>query len=172
MRKVICYIAASLDGYIARADGAVDWLDKYMDADYGYAAFMWSIDTVIMGSQTYLKSLEIGPQAFAGEHVYYVMSRSGDLASTEVAQLTAESPSQLLGRLRKSPGKHIWLMGGGVLLQAFLKKDLLDEIMLFVIPELIGSGVPLFPGEGAVRHWRLKNTSSYPNGVVLLHYVR
>lgn len=170
MRKVICYIAASMDGYIARSDGAVDWLDNYMDVDYGYTAFMSSVDTVIMGHRTYLKSLDFGPQAFGGDHSYYVMTRSGGDVARDLAEMTSESPAGLITRLREVEGKHIWLMGGGVLLQAFRQDKMLDELMLFVIPEMLGAGIPLFPGPGKPQRWNLLDSRSYSNGVVLLHY--
>ena len=168
-RLVICYIAVSLDGYIARSDGAVDWLDAYTDLDYGYKDFNDSVDTVIMGYRTYEKSLEFGPDTFKGK-TYYVMSRSQKSEDWGEVRFTRETPQAICRRLKTQEGAKIWMMGGGILLSAFLAEGLIDELMMFVIPENLGSGIPLFPEGGPQSHWLLSDSVKYPNGVVLLHY--
>ncbi|MDX1479611.1 MAG: dihydrofolate reductase family protein [Saprospiraceae bacterium] len=171
--KVICYIAVSMDGYIARDDGAVDWLNRYMDVDYGYQAFSASIDAVIMGHATYLKSLEFGPEAFQGEMPYFVMTRNPDRQDAGKVQFVTDPPQQLCAKLRGRGDLHrVWMMGGGQVLQAFLDEGLVDEMMLFVIPEMLGTGIPLFPSGTRPAAWQLHRNEAYMNGVVLLHYHR
>lgn len=169
MRDIILYIAASLDGYIARSDGAVDWLDKYHDADYGYRAFDESVDTVLWGYTTYAQSLSFGEDVFAGKE-HYVFTRRHDDDDWGPVTFVREDAGAFVQSLKMKPGKNIWLMGGGKILTTMLQAELVDEMMIFVMPELIGDGIPLFPSPGKEGQWALKNSRSFGNGVVLLHY--
>ena len=169
MRKIICYIAVSLDGYIAKADGAVDWLDRYHDADYGYEAFNQRIDTVLMGYGSYIKSLDFGDTAFPEGKLYYIFSRQPRTDARARIQFPTESPVTFCASLRQSEGKDIWLLGGGQLLAHFLEEGLVDELMVYVMPEMIGRGIALFPSSHPGR-WQLIDHKAYPNGVVFSHY--
>lgn len=169
MRKVILYIATSLDGYIARPNGNVDWLDVYNDVDYGYEAFIASVDCAILGRGTYEKSLAFGEEVFKAMP-HYVFTHSDGLENWGAVQFIREEPAAFVGRLKQAAGRHIWMMGGGLLLNDFLAAGLVDEMMIFVIPQLLGEGIALFPGPVSGSQIPLIGTEKYSNGVVLLYY--
>ncbi len=144
-RTVSCYIAMSLDGYIARKNDSLDWLYKVeVEGDVGYADFIETIDTVVMGRRTYDWLME----ETKGEYPYmdkktYVFSRSASGANEHV-RFTAEAVAEFVERLQQEPGKGIWVVGGGKLLHDFLKEQLIDEWIISIAPVLIGDGIPLF----------------------------
>ncbi|HSP21661.1 MAG TPA: dihydrofolate reductase family protein [Planococcus sp. (in: firmicutes)] len=144
-RKVSCYIAASLDGYIATKNDSLDWLFKVeMDGDAGYADYIETIDTVVMGRRTYnwLMEHENGQYPYPDKKSY-VFSKSASGADEHVT-FTDEAIPAFVERLRKEPGKGIWVIGGSQLLHAFLKERLIDELVITIAPVLIGDGIPLF----------------------------
>ena len=169
MRKIILYIANSLDNFIAREDGDVDWL--YSDGEYGMGEFYASIDTVIMGRKT----IEIG-EKFGQTHYKgiknYVFSRSRKESEIGELEYVSEDIESFVEELKNEEGKDIWLVGGGDLIQQFLEKNLVDEIHMFVHPILLGTGLPLFlPFEKQID-LELKDTKAFENGVVQLSYAR
>lgn len=169
-RLVKLFIACSLDGYIAREDGAIDWL--FSDQDYGFGSFFASVDTVVMGRHTYDLALSFPEYPYADKNVY-VFSRSRPEGKDERGSLfTAESPGNLISRLRDDPGKDIWLVGGGQLVRSFLDEDLIDRLDVFIHPLLIGSGLPLFPRGSIQTNLRFEGTTSFVSGLVQLSYVR
>ena len=142
MPKVIFYVAATLDGFIARMDGRVDFLERYEkgDIDTGFNAFFSTIDTVVMGSKTYLQSLGFGFWAY-GTTPVHVFTKKTLPTPNNTVHLNSGNPKELLATL---PGKRVWLVGGSLLAASFLKEGLIDEIILTVAPLLIGNGIPLF----------------------------
>lgn len=144
-RKIVCYIAASLDGYIAAKDDSLDWLFQVeMEGDAGYADFMETIDTVVMGRRTYDWVMEAEKGVFPySDKTCYVFSH-GESGSNEHVVFTAEEPRDFVNRLKAEPGKNIWIVGGSQLLHSFLKERLMDEFIVSLAPVLIGSGIPLF----------------------------
>lgn len=170
MRKIILSLGISLDGYIARPDGAVDFLFK--PKDYSMASSFEAIDTAIMGRKT----LDVGLKLSGGTlpdygWAIYVFSRSKPKAGHGVTFVN-QSPASLIRKLRKTRGKDIWLMGGGELAREFLKADLVDEIHLGIIPRLLGEGIPLFPCGFPQRDFKLIENKSYSRGLVSLKYKR
>lgn len=143
--NVILYIATSLDGYIARPDGAVDWLnDVEGEGDNGYSEFYSQVGTVIMGRKTYEEVLKLADEfPYAGK-TCYVLSRQTQESTSHVT-FTDEELESLVSRLREHSNGYVWLVGGGQLVKQFLDKKLIDEIELYIIPKLIGDGIPLFP---------------------------
>src|ERR1700680_4171340 len=110
-RKVVLGLGISLDGYIARPDGSVDFL--FMPKDYSMAPFFATVDTAIMGRKTYDVALKLGGGSLGGSTMAtYVMSRSLPPGERDGAHFVNESPTALIRRLRKTPGKNIWMMGG------------------------------------------------------------
>jgi len=170
MAKIIVYIAVSLDWQIARPDGAVDWLDKYNNVDYGYNDFIEGVDSVMLGYSTYVKSLEFGPDVFKGRK-HYVFTKKLGLKNYDTIEFVSGNLKEVVARVKSEATKDIWLMGGGELIKSFLAVDLVEELIIFVMPELIGSGIPLFVSSGTELFFELKETESYKNGVVKLHYV-
>lgn len=183
MPEVILYIAASVDGYIASSDGAVDWLDAVWEpgdstddnpspaGDYGYADFVAGVGVVLIGRVTYEQIL-----SFGGDYPYpgtagYVFSRSQAGKQDEHAQFVdgADLPG-LVSRLKGEQDKNIWLVGGGQLVREFLRRDLIDRMELFILPVILGAGIPLFPPATPRRRLTLAKCQSYPGGAVQLSY--
>ena len=171
MRKVILGLGISLDGYIARRDGAVDFL--FMPKDYSMAAFFASIDTALMGRKTYDVAVKMGGGGFAGSKMAnYVFSRSLPPGERDGLIFTSEKPAGVVSELRRRRGKHIWLMGGGELVRDFLKDDLVDELYIGVVPVLLGEGIPLFPSGFPQRNLALVKNETFSRGLVALTYKR
>ncbi len=164
MRKLTLFIACSLDGYIAREDGGVDWL--FTDADYGYRRFFRSIDTMLMGRKTYEKALELGDRSY-GEKRWIVFSRR-KMRGPEAVSFERD-PVAAARRLKRGKGKGIWLVGGSQLLSALLEAGLVDEMMIFVHPIILGKGIPLFRTLSE-RKLKLSGSKRFRSGLVLLHY--
>lgn len=143
--KVILYIAMSLDGYIAGPDGSVDWLnDVEGEGDNGYSEFYSQVGTVIMGRATYEEVLKLADEfPYAGKSCY-VLTRTYKDDNPHVI-FTDEALHTLVPRLQERSDGNIWLVGGGQLVQQFLESKLINEIELYIIPKLIGNGIPLFP---------------------------
>jgi len=171
VRKMKLFIANSLDGYIARPDGSVDWL--FTDGDYGMRNFFKTVDTALMGRKTYDWSLNFGgaPDAFKGM-TYYVFSRSHRSEAAEGVQFVSGDLQSFVESLRQAEGKDIWLMGGGELVESFLKERLIDEIILTIHPIILGTGIPLFHGETQQTDLKLIKCKSYKSGIVQVHYGR
>ncbi len=144
MRKVVLSLGISLDGYIARPDGAVDFL--FMPKDYSMARSFATIDTAIMGRKTLEAGLKMSGGSFPSYGLTcYVMSRSQPSGERHGVKFTRRTPAALVRELRKQSGKNIWLMGGGELARDFLKFDLVDEIDLGIVPVLLGRGHSSLP---------------------------
>ncbi len=169
-RKVVLGLGISLDGYIARPNGAVDFL--FMPKDYSMTPFFKTIDTAIMGRKTYDVAKGMGGGGIGGKMASYVMSRTLPPGKREGLVFTNESPTSLVARLRENKGKDIWMMGGGELARDFLRADLIDEIYLGMVPVLLGEGIPLFPGGFPQRDFALLESKTYSQGLIALKYQR
>ena len=170
MRSVVLGLGISLDGYIARQDGSVDFL--FMPKDYSMAPFFKTVDAAILGRKTYEVAMKMGG-GFGGYKMdFYVMSRALPSGKREGLTFTGESPTLLVSKLRKKKGKNIWLMGGGELARAFLIADLVDELYLGVVPVLLGSGLPLFPSGFPQRNFSLLENKTFSQGLIALKYKR
>jgi dihydrofolate reductase len=169
MRRVVYGVGMSLDGYIARPDGSVNFL--FMPKDYPMGAFMQTIDTAILGRKTYEVSLSMGG-SFGKEIKSYVLSQTMPAGERSGATIVNDSPAQLVGKVREGVGKNIWLMGGGDVGRQFLEEDLVDELYLGVVPVLIGSGIPAFPAGFPERKFELVENKSFSRGLISLRYAR
>ena len=161
--KIILYIATSLDGFIASKDLSVAWLDKYQkkDTDYGYKKFFNSIDGVVVGNTTQKQF----PQNYERKPTF-VFSRKKTEAKDNLTYVK--------GTVKNFMSKHslkgnIWLLGGAEIIHQFLKEDLIDEFIIFVMPELLGEGVKLFKESTLKKKLKLINSKSYGE-VIELHY--
>lgn len=168
-RRMRLFIAASLDGYVARRNETIDWL--FSDADYGYAEFYASVDTLVMGRNTYDVGLTFESYPYPGKRVL-VLSRTRKGSDQNGAEYTAEEPFDLCHRLRTEPGGDIWLVGGGQVIRSFLAAGLIDDLDLFVHPILLGEGLPLFPAGFPETRLELTSTEAFPSGLVRLSYRR
>lgn len=165
MRRIIYFVAASLDGFIARPNGGIDWL--FTDQDYGYTDFLAGIDTVVMGRKTYDLCLTFGEYPYKHQQ-NFVFSRTQ--AQLAYAVTVNEPVADFALRLRSLPGKQIWLLGGGELAGAFFAAGAVDEVQVFVHPRLIGAGLPLAAGLSHDVQLRLQGTQPFNTGLVKLAY--
>lgn len=172
MRKVVLGLGISLDGYIARLDGSVDFL--FMPKDYSMGPFFATIDCAIMGRKTYEAGLKMGGSGSFGRYAmtFYVLARSLPPGNRDGVIFTNQTPEALVAEIRKRPGKNIWLMGGGEIAREFLRADLVDEIYLGVVPVLLGEGLPLFPAGFPQREFALLENKSFSKGLIALKYKR
>ena len=176
-RKIIVYIATSADGFIARGDGSVDWLDRPSTAgDYGMMRFYRSIDTILWGRKTYELALEFQRQGIKGAEFdakvrNYVFSRTPPGSAPPEVEFITEDVSSFAKRLRATPGKDVWMMGGAGLIALFLDAGEIDAFIVHVMPTFIGEGIPLIaPGRRTVP-LLLESSRRFSDGVLRLHYV-
>lgn len=167
MRKVILFIAASLDNYIARKDGSVDWL--FADGDYGFTEFYAGIDTIVTGRKTYDKSKEYGGDPYKGKRLI-VFTRSEKLNDENKTEFVNDDIVEFMRKLKNEDGKNIWLLGGGEITKEFLLNDLIDEIVVAIHPVILGEGIPLFYSIPKQTNLELTDHKIFKNGLVELFY--
>lgn len=170
--KVSMYVAASMDGFIARPDGAIDWLGPAdaAEGDYGYPEFYASVDVLVMGGNTYRQMLASPDWPYAGKPVW-VYSRSGISSAPPGVRRADSDPAALVERLRSEGMKHLWVLGGGDIHSLFLRQGLIDEIRLFIVSLALGRGVPLFAPPLEDRRWTLAEARRWNREVAELRYV-
>ena len=171
-RKIIVYIAISADGYIARADGSVDWLNRPRPpGNYGMGAFFRSIDTILWGRKTYDQSLTmVGAGGFGAKIHNYVFSHRPPAYVAPGVEFVNEPIGAFAKRLRASPGKDIWMMGGAGLIASFLVEGEINEFSIHVIPIFIGEGIPLMAPRQRTIPLELMSVRRFSDGVVHLNY--
>ncbi|MFH1850904.1 MAG: dihydrofolate reductase family protein [Candidatus Neomarinimicrobiota bacterium] len=168
--KITYYAAASIDGYIARSDGSIDWLDPFHQSnqDYGYAAFYDSVDALVMGRTTYEQIRGFGDWPYSGKPALVLTSRL--LIGEHIAIKFVTTVDQLVAELNQSGYNHIWLVGGGKTAAAFLRAGLIDELTVSYIPVALGTGIPLFAEQAAEMEMEIIASEVYPDGVVQITY--
>lgn len=167
--KVILYIAMSLDGYIAKEDGSIDWLENTGDVvGAGYLKFYNIIDTIIMGKKTYNQILTFGEWGYKGKNTYVLTSDIYENAETPNIEFRNDDIEDLIIELKQNSASNIWLLGGAEIVNAFLEKGLIDEYRIAVVPMILGSGIRLFtaPAEESLD---FKEVTEY-GGIVELKY--
>jgi dihydrofolate reductase len=172
-RKVIVEIATSADGYIARTDGDVSWLDRPTPkGHYGMGAFMKTIDTILWGRKTYTKGIKMGMKdgGFGPKIKNYLFSRQPQGSLLQGFELVRGPIKPFMQRLRAQPGKDIWMMGGGEIIASFLDEGEIDEFSIHVIPIFIGAGIDLIKPQQRSIPLKLLSTKKFSDGVVHLHY--
>lgn len=168
MRKIRLFIASSLDGYIARESGEIDWL--FTDADYGYTEFYAQIDTVLMGRKTYEQVLTFEQYPYR-EKKAFVFSKQSQNQQEENVEFIGEDCQTFIESLRQSPGQDIWIVGGGELIHYFLKQGWIDELILSIHPIILGCGIPLIlSGVELDISLGLKQVKTYPSGLLQVSY--
>jgi dihydrofolate reductase len=174
VRKIIVYIATSADGYIARADGSVEWLNRPRPAgNYGMDAFLRSIDTILWGRKTFgpLEKNQ-GQGGWLDPKVKnYVFTHRTPKESLPGVEFVNEPIGSFAQRLRAQAGKHIWMMGGASLIASFLDAGEIDEFVIHVIPKFIGEGIPLVQPRHRLVPLELRSARGFSDGVVRLHYL-
>lgn len=170
-RKIIVYIATSADGYIARPDGSVDWLDRPMPkGGYGMTAFARSIDTILWGRKTYDFAVKMGGVGGYGKVKHYAFSRQPPSDPLPGVEFVSESIPEFVGKLQAVRGKNVWMMGGAGIIASFLDAGAIDEFSIHVIPVMIGEGIPLVAPRHRNITLELISARSFPDGVVHLNY--
>lgn len=169
-RKLILYIATSLDGYIAKKDNNIDFLSvvETPGEDYGYADLLQNTDTVIWGRKTFDKVLSFGKGVPHKDKKVYVISatRKGKKEHAEYVGNAVE----LVKSLKEQAGKDIYCDGGAEIVYELLQKRLFDQIVVSIIPHLLGDGIRLFKDNSIEQELQLKRSISYPSGLVQLWY--
>jgi dihydrofolate reductase len=171
MPLIRVYIAQSLDGYIARPDGGIDWLRPFDDVDYGYAAFTREIGTVVMGRKSYDLARSFGDWPYQAMRSLVVTSRPLDDAPPNVTRVGADI-QRLATALRAAGGQDSWIMGGAMTINAFLTAGAIDRIDLFTIPALLGDGIRLFDGGRPEMPLKFLSSQVYDKGLARLSYGR
>lgn len=172
MGKVILYIAASLDGYIATEDGGVAWLDVFNGTgdDFGYADFIANVGTVIMGGKTYRQVLGFGEWSYKDFTSYIVTSQPlADHPNDDVRKADSDF-KKLVQKIKSESDKDIFFVGGAQLTKAFIEQGLIDSYQIFIMPVMLGKGIRLFLDLVTVQNVTLTETKSYSSGVVELQY--
>lgn len=172
MKKIILYMAVSLDGYIAERDGSLEWLAGFPNperTDYGHNSFLSAIDTVIMGGRTYRELLNMDVVWPYREQQTYVVSHH-EWSAKESVRFITEDVIETIAGLCKQEGKNIGVAGGGELTSMLLAANLIDEMQILHIPVILGKGVSLFPGQDRESEWELTGSRSYENGVLHVTY--
>jgi dihydrofolate reductase len=173
-RKVIVHIGASADGFIARADGDLEWLTSRPAPKgfYGMDAFVRSIDTKVLGRKTYEASLRLGAKfdSKSGTRTLVFSRHAPPADAPSSVEFVNEAMGPFVSRLREQPGKNIWLMGGGDLIASFLDEQAIDEFVVSVVPVFIGDGIPLIARRHRHVPLTLDGVERFEDGVVQLHY--
>ncbi|MES2779588.1 MAG: dihydrofolate reductase family protein [Bacteroidota bacterium] len=174
MRKVIVYIAASVDGYIARPDGNIDWLSmvETPGEDYGYQAFTETIDTVIMGRKTYEKVLSFGIPYPHTDKQNYIITQTLSQSTDKNIQFYAGDLTALITQLKQQEGKNIFIDGGAQLVHSLLEFGLIDEIIVSTVPVMLGGGIRLFREGLPEQKLKLMQVQSFKSGLVQVHYTK
>ncbi len=165
MRKVILNLAVSLDGYIARMDGSVDWLD-HLDtdgSDLGFAEFLNKCDTILMGRKSYEDTLKLGNGEWPYKNMKTFVFTSKTLKDTKNIIFTTKSPSEVIENIQKQLGKDIWLFGGSRFIQSMRYLNLIDEYIITTIPKMIGEGIGLFQDVDIENELELINVEKCKN---------
>ncbi|MGK7397375.1 MAG: dihydrofolate reductase family protein [Candidatus Cyclobacteriaceae bacterium M3_2C_046] len=170
MRKLIVYISASLDGYIAQPNDDLSFLSMVQKEgeDYGYQAFINTVDTVIMGRRTYdwvIKKVDY-PHA---DKESYIITRTERPPSGNIVFYTG-SLTVLVNRLKSKAGKHIFCDGGSEIVNELVRENLVDEWIISIVPVLTGNGIRLFQDNRPYQQLNLLTTKSFDSGLVQLHY--
>jgi len=188
MAEIKLFIATTLDGFIARENGSLDWLpgsgdtgqdlpdqekqlpESKMD-DGGYSKFLAGIDVIIIGRKTYEEILGFGIEWPYGDfQTYIVTSDANYKTKTDNTFTINELNKKVIDKIKMVSQKSIWLMGGGQLITQFLNYNSIDEMTLTLISIILGQGIRLFPGEPKETKFQLIKTESFASGMVNLTY--
>ena len=165
------FIGTSVDGFIARPNGDLDFLPTGGGEPHGYNEFMASVDTIVIGRKTFETVLSFATWPYGGKRVVILSSGAVDLSvvSGGVVERMAGPPEEIVSKLAASGARHVYV-DGGVTIQRFLRASLIQRITITRVPVLIGDGIALFgalPHDIGLRH---VSTQHYPSGLVKTEY--
>lgn len=176
--KLSVFVATSVDGYIARKDGSIDWLDRAneqlpKDLDAGFDAFLSSVDAIVMGRKTFEFVINSGHWPY-GDKKLIVLSNSNVFIPDNLKKTVTKSslaPKNLIDELKSSGVRHVYVDGGKTI-HGFLKENLIDEFIITILPVALGEGIPLFGSIGNDISLRLHASKTFSLGLVQLTYQR
>jgi dihydrofolate reductase len=165
------FIGTSLDGFIARPNGDLDFLPPDGGEPHGYNEFIAGVDAIVIGRNTFETVLTLGPWPYGDKRVVILSSRPIDLSAARggVVEQMAGTPAEIISRLAASGANHAYI-DGGITIQRFLRAGLIQRLIITRVPVLIGDGIPLFgslPHDIRLRHIMTKH---YPSGLVSSEY--
>ena len=173
MKKLVLYIAMSLDGFIAKKDNSLDWLFRTScEGDNGYYDFYETVDTILMGRKTYdqILILENGKFPYKNKKCYVFTRQYNE--NNEHVEFINDNIVDFVNQIKAEEGKRIWLVGGGELLHEFLEHKLVDELIIQIAPIIIGKGIRLFKEDNLEIELILKETKSVNNFSQLYYEVK
>ena len=170
MKKLIYYVATTLDGFIAHEDGSFDGFcfDEEIIADF--IGSFENFDTVLMGRKTYEVGLKEGKTSPYPMMKQFVFSKTLETSPDENVELVSDNIIKLVAELKEENGKDIWLCGGGNLASQLLNENLIDKLIIKLNPIIFGKGIPLFDNSINQNAFKLADTKTYECGVSLLNY--
>jgi dihydrofolate reductase len=170
---VSVFVGTSIDGFIARPNGALDWLDAAGDEPHGYDEFVATVDTMVIGRKTFETVLAFEAWPYGKKRVVVLSTGPVDLPAAAarggIVEQMDGSPAEIVSRLAARGAQHLYV-DGGITIQRFLRAGLVDRLIVTRVPVLIGDGIPLFgsvPQDIRLRHIA---TRSYPGGLVQSEY--
>jgi dihydrofolate reductase len=176
MKEIKVFIAMTIDGFIAREDHSLDWLDVFSSAgqeDYGYERFIQSVGTLVMGRNTYEAILGAGVDWPYGRCETYVLTQRPDYTvRTPRTHVLNQFGDVVVRSLRRKSTGNVWIVGGGGIITNLLAANQVDELLISVMPLVLGNGIRLFPGAGNTMPLELAELTRFNNGVVNLKYRR
>jgi len=174
MSAIKLYIATTIDGFIAREDGSLDWLFEVSNPnniDHDYGEFYKKIGVVVMGRKTYEEVLGFDVEwPYGNCKTYVVTSDKSYTTKTENTFVLNKIDTTSIQHLKSESQKDIWLVGGGKIITAFLNIDAIDEMIISIVPILIGKGIRLFPDHPKETKFHLINSEKFETGIVNLHF--
>lgn len=173
MPKIRFYFAASLDGFIADPDGGVGFLDAFHDEDHGWNEFITDIGTLVMGRGTYKFVEDYGSWPHEHKRTFVLTHRPIEKPLTDLETRVVDDTALFARELRTEAKGDIWIVGGGVVMGAFLAAGEVDQIEMSLVPVAIGVGIPMYKGIKLIsERFRLTKHTRYPSGVVQMTYER
>jgi dihydrofolate reductase len=169
--KASVFIGTSLDGFIARLNGAFDFLPVNGGEPHGYNEFIASVDTIVIGRNTFETVLPMKPWPYGKKRVVVLSSRPLDFSSivgANVEQMSGD-PAEIIAKLAATGANHLYI-DGGITIQRFLRAGLIQRLIITRVPVLIGTGIPLFGSLEKDIHLRHISTKQYPSGLVSSEY--
>ena len=170
MTKTIVYLAMSLDGFIAGKRDDLSWLKKYEKVDYGYGKFLSGIGAIIEGRRTYDIEVKLGVRHLIPQFVL-CHDIKGKRANNKKILFVNRDISNVLSEAKKISGKKdVWILGGANVIQQYIKKGLIDKMIITIVPVILGSGIRLFENIYKKINLKLKKAENFDKGLVMLSY--
>lgn len=171
MRKIVLNLAVSLDGYISRINGSVDWLDNLDTGgnDLGFSGFLEECDTILMGRKSYDETLKLGNGEWPFKNLKTIVFTRQEIDNKAKIYFSSKNPQTVIDNLLSEKGKNIWLFGGGTFIKSMREYNLIDEYIITTIPIFIGNGIRLFQDINMENKLELISSSKY-NDIIQSHY--